>query len=60
MLVVNSSDFRNNMKKFLDIVCDIVCKEDKTVCITRNNGEQVVVISLEKYQELIKNMGEEK
>lgn len=56
MLVVNSSDFRNNMKKFLDIVC----KEDKTICITRNHGEQVVVISLEKYQELIKNMGEEK
>ena len=50
MLAVNYSTVRNNLKEY----CDKATDSDETVIVTRKNEKNVVLMSLEKYNELEK------
>lgn len=50
MLAVNYSTIRSKLKEY----CDKVVNDSETVIITRKNEENVVIISLDEYNELIK------
>jgi antitoxin YefM len=50
MLAVNYSTIRNNLKAF----CDKVTDEFETVIVTRKNEKNVVIISLEEYNAIMK------
>lgn len=52
MLAVNYSTIRSNLKDY----CDKATDEDETVIVTRKDEKNVVLISLEKYNEFIRNM----
>jgi len=45
MIAVNFSEFRNNMKKYLDTVEE----DEDTLIVTRSKGRGAVVISLSEY-----------
>ena len=48
MLAVNYSTMRNKLKDF----CDAASERQETVVVTRINEKNVVLMSLEKYNEL--------
>jgi antitoxin YefM len=50
MLAVNYSTIRNNLKDY----CDKVTDEFETVIVTRKEEKNVVIISLEEYNSMIK------
>ena len=50
MLAVNYSTIRNNLKDY----CDKATDEYKTVIVTRKDEKNVVIISLEKYNEMVR------
>ena len=50
MLAVNYSTIRNNLKDY----CDKVTDYQETVIVTRKSEKNVVIISLEKYNQLEK------
>ena len=50
MLAVNYSTIRNNLKDY----CDKVSDEAETVIVTRKGEKNVVIISLEQYNDLMK------
>jgi len=50
MLAVNYSTIRNNLKGY----CDKVTEDDETVIVTRKDEKNVVIISLEQYNEMMK------
>ena len=50
MLVVNYSTIRNNLKDYCDKATDLF----ETVIVTRKNEKNVVLMSLEKYNQLEK------
>jgi len=50
MLAVNYSTIRNNLKDY----CDKVTDEFETVIVTRKDEKNVVIISLEEYNALMK------
>ena len=50
MLAVNYSTIRNNLKDY----CDKVTDEFETVVVTRKDEKNVVIISLEEYNALMK------
>ena len=50
MLAVNYSTIRNNLKDYCDKVTDF----SETVIVTRKGGKNVVMMSLEKYNQLEK------
>jgi len=50
MLAVNYSTIRNNFKDYCDKVTDL----DETVIVTRKNEKNVVLISLEQYNQITK------
>jgi len=50
MLAVNYSTMRNKLKDF----CDVASEKNETVIVTRKNERNVVLMSLEKYNELEK------
>lgn len=50
MLAVNYSTMRNKLKDF----CDAASEKNETVIVTRKNERNVVLMSLEKYNELEK------
>ncbi|MGL4607787.1 MAG: type II toxin-antitoxin system Phd/YefM family antitoxin [Eubacteriaceae bacterium] len=50
MLAVNYSTIRNNLKNY----CDKTTDEDEVVIITRKEEKNVVLLSLEKYNQLMK------
>lgn len=52
MLAVNYSTIRSNLKDY----CDKATDENETVIVTRKDEKNVVLISLEQYNELIRNM----
>ena len=52
MLAVNYSTIRNNLKDY----CDKATDENEIVIVTRKDEKNVVLISLEKYNEFIRNM----
>ena len=50
MLAVNYSTIRNKLKNY----CDIVTDSHETVIVTRKDEKNVVLISLDKYNQLEK------
>lgn len=52
MLAVNYSTIRSNLKDY----CDKATDENETVIVTRKDEKNVVLISLEQYNELVRNM----
>jgi len=50
MLAVNYSTLRNNLKEY----CDTVTDDLETVIVTRKDSKNVVLISLEEYNALVK------
>lgn len=51
MLAVNYSELRNNLKDY----CDKTIDDLETLLITRKNDRNVVMLSLEEYNNLIEN-----
>ena len=51
MLAVNYSELRNNLKDY----CDRTIDNLETVIVTRKNSRNVVMISLEEYNNLVEN-----
>lgn len=52
MLAVNYSTIRSNLKDY----CDKATDENETVIVTRKNDKNVVLMSLEQYSELMKEL----
>ena len=52
MLAVNYSTLRNNLKNY----CDEASDNNQTVIITRKNEKNVVIMSLENYNQLMKRI----
>lgn len=50
MLAVNYSTIRNNLKSY----CDLATDSHETVIVTRKDEKNVVLISLDKYNQLEK------
>lgn len=50
MLAVNFSTIRNNLKGY----CDQATDNDETVIVTRKNEKNVVLLSLDKYNQMMK------
>lgn len=50
MLVVNYSTIRNRLKDY----CDKVTDENETVIVTRKDEKNVVILSLEEYNTMMK------
>lgn len=50
MLAVNYSTIRNNLKDY----CDKATDESETVIVTRKNEKNVVIMSLEQYNSMMK------
>lgn len=50
MLAVNYSTIRNNLKDY----CDRATDEHETVIVTRKDEKNVVIMSLEKYNAMMK------
>ena len=50
MLAVNYSTIRNKLKEY----CDKATDEHETVIVTRKNEKNVVLMSLEQYNEMMK------
>ena len=51
MIARNYSDVRNNFKS----VCDTIIRDSETVIVTRKNDENIVMMSLDEYNNLIEN-----
>ncbi len=52
MLAVNYSTIRSNLKDY----CDKATDENETVIVTRKDEKNVVLISLEKYNEFVRTI----
>ena len=52
MMATNYSVVRNNFKDY----CDKVCKTDDVLVITRRDGENVVLMSLDSYNKMERAM----
>ena len=50
MLAVNYSNIRKNLKEY----CDKATEEDETIIVTRKNEKNVVIMSLEQYNSIMK------
>lgn len=50
MLAVNYSTIRNNLKTY----CDEATDNNETVIVTRKDEKNVVILSLEKYNQMMK------
>ena len=51
MIAKNYSDVRNNLKA----ICDTIINNNETVIVTRKNDENIVMMSLDEYNNLIEN-----
>lgn len=51
MLAVNYSTIRSNLKNY----CDKATDENETVIVTRKNEKNVVIMSLDKYNAIVKS-----
>lgn len=52
MLAVNYTAMRNNLKDY----CDLVSNQGETIIVTRKSNKNVVVISLEQYNAMEKEL----
>lgn len=50
MLAVNYTTIRNNLKNY----CDKATDEHETVIVTRKDEKNIVIMSLENYNEMVK------
>ena len=50
MLAVNYSTIRNNLKSY----CDQATDKNETVIVTRKNEKNIVIMSLEQYNNMMK------
>ncbi|MEE0856281.1 MAG: type II toxin-antitoxin system prevent-host-death family antitoxin [Ruminococcus sp.] len=50
MLAVNYSTIRNNLKSY----CDQATDNNETVIVTRKNEKNIVIMSLEQYNSMLK------
>lgn len=50
MLAVNYSTIRNNLKTY----CDEASDNDETIIVTRKDEKNIVILSLEKYNQMMK------
>lgn len=50
MLAVNYTTIRNNLKDY----CDAATDNNETVIVTRKNEKNVVIMSLEQYNQIMK------
>lgn len=51
MQAKNYSDVRNNLKT----VCDMIVDDNETIIVTRKNDRNIVMMSLDEYNNLIEN-----
>ena len=51
MIAKNYSDVRNNLKS----ICDTIIQNGETVIVTRKNDENIVMMSLDEYNNLMEN-----
>lgn len=52
MLAVNYSTLRNNLKHY----CDLTSDDMETIVVTRKNEKNIVMLSLEAYNNLMENI----
>lgn len=52
MIITNTTNFRLKLKENLDIA------EKEEVIITRNNNKNIVLLDLEKYKKIVKELEE--
>ena len=52
MVAVNFSALRSNLKSY----CDVATRDAETIVVTRRNDENVVLMSLENYNNLMENV----
>jgi len=52
MMTVSYSSLINHLEEYLDKVCD----DNETVIVTRNDEKNVVIISLEAYNNMMENL----
>lgn len=52
MLAANYSTFRNNLKDY----CDKATDDGETVIVTRKNEKNVVIMSLEQYNNIMRTV----
>ena len=52
MIAVNYSTLRNNLKQY----CDLTTDDMETVVVTRKNEKNIVMLSLEAYNNLMENL----
>jgi prevent-host-death family protein len=52
MIITNTTNFRLKLKENLDIA------ETEEVIITRNNNKNIVLLDLEKYKKMVKELEE--
>ena len=52
MLAVNYSTLRNNLTQY----CDLTTDDMETVVVTRKNEKNIVMLSLEAYNNLMENL----
>ena len=52
MLAKNYSDVRNNFKA----LCDMIISDGETVIVTRKNDENIVMLSLDEYNNMLENI----
>lgn len=52
MIITNTTNFRLKLKENLDIA------EKEEVIITRNNNKNIVLLDLEKYKKMVKELEE--
>lgn len=52
MFAVNYSDARNNFKS----ICDRITQNSETVIVTRKKNDNIIMMSLEEYNNLLENM----
>ena len=52
MVAVNFSALRSNLKTY----CDAATRDAETIVVTRRNEENVVLMSLESYNNLMENV----
>ena len=51
MIAVNYSNARSNFKRY----CDVATNDFETIIVTRNRGDNVVMMSESEYNNLIEN-----
>lgn len=52
MLAANYTSVRNNLKSY----CDMAADQDETIIVTRKNDKNIVMISLNRYNEMEKQI----